>query len=367
MRKLAGAIATAIAVMATPSLARDKAWYIEADAGVALSPEHAVRLTGADGRLSSKAGYDLGVASGYDLGKVRIETEASVRRSNFSELLGNPGFGGIVAGARFADATLRGHRDVLSLMLNGLLDFGPDDGTHFLLGGGVGVARVREAFVAGNIPRYGALKTGFAWQGIAAVSTPVDRNWDVGLKYRYFDASGPDRFVDDKARVLHDHYQSHSVLVTLTYNFVPAAVAAAAVVPPPAPPAPPPPPPPPPAPPQVCSKGPYIVFFDWNKATITSEAATILDGAVQAYASCGSVPVMLAGYADRSGAPKYNLGLSARRDAAVQKYLVSKGIPASSITSQAFGETNPRVPTPDGVRELQNRRVEITYGPGSGN
>ncbi|MDB2694831.1 OmpA family protein, partial [Erythrobacter sp.] len=25
-----------------------------------------------------------------------------------------------------------------------------------------------------------------------------------------------------------------------------------------------------------------------------------------------------------------------------------------------------RVPTADGVRELQNRRVEITYGPGSG-
>jgi outer membrane protein OmpA-like peptidoglycan-associated protein len=26
----------------------------------------------------------------------------------------------------------------------------------------------------------------------------------------------------------------------------------------------------------------------------------------------------------------------------------------------------PRVPTADGVREPQNRRVEITYGPGSG-
>ena len=37
-----------------------------------------------------------------------------------------------------------------------------------------------------------------------------------------------------------------------------------------------------------------------------------------------------------------------------------------AISSQAFGESNPRVPTADGVRELQNRRVEITYGPGSG-
>jgi outer membrane protein OmpA-like peptidoglycan-associated protein len=36
------------------------------------------------------------------------------------------------------------------------------------------------------------------------------------------------------------------------------------------------------------------------------------------------------------------------------------------ISSEAFGEGRPRVETADGVRELQNRRVEITYGPGSG-
>ena len=75
---------------------------------------------------------------------------------------------------------------------------------------------------------------------------------------------------------------------------------------------------------------------------------------------------MLAGYADRSGSARYNVGLSQRRNQSVQNYLTGKGIPAAAITSQAFGETNPRVPTADGVRELQNRRVEITYGPGSG-
>ena len=50
----------------------------------------------------------------------------------------------------------------------------------------------------------------------------------------------------------------------------------------------------------------------------------------------------------------------------VRSYLTSHGVPDTVITSQAFGETMPRVPTADGVRELQNRRVEITYGPGSG-
>ncbi|MBA3055121.1 MAG: OmpA family protein [Sphingomonadales bacterium] len=116
----------------------------------------------------------------------------------------------------------------------------------------------------------------------------------------------------------------------------------------------------------MCNKGPYIVFFDWDKSDVTAEAATILDSAITAYGNCDSVPIMLAGYADRSGSPKYNVALSARRNASVQSYLTANGIPDTAITAQAFGEENPRVPTADGVRELQNRRVEITYGPGSG-
>jgi outer membrane protein OmpA-like peptidoglycan-associated protein len=116
----------------------------------------------------------------------------------------------------------------------------------------------------------------------------------------------------------------------------------------------------------VCNKGPYIVFFDWDKSDITPEAATILDSAVSAYANCSRVPVMLAGYADRSGTPRYNQGLSERRNASVRSYLTSHGIADGDIGSQGFGESNNRVPTADGVRELQNRRVEITYGPGSG-
>ncbi|AZI35902.1 autotransporter domain-containing protein [Caenibius tardaugens NBRC 16725] len=157
--------------------------------------------------------------------------------------------------------------------------------------------------------------------------------------------------------------EEHTGGLTLSYLFGGAEPAAP---PPPAPPAPP--PPPPPAPPQVvCNKGPYIVFFDWDKSDITPEAATILDSAVTAYGNCDVVPIMLAGYTDRSGSDRYNMGLSARRNTSVRGYLTSRGIPDERISSQAFGEANPRVPTADGVRELQNRRVEITYGPGSGN
>ena len=76
---------------------------------------------------------------------------------------------------------------------------------------------------------------------------------------------------------------------------------------------------------------------------------------------------MLAGHTDRSGSTTYNMGLAERRNASVRGYLSSRGIPDTRITSEAFGESRPRVETADGVREPQNRRVEIMYGPGSGN
>jgi len=76
--------------------------------------------------------------------------------------------------------------------------------------------------------------------------------------------------------------------------------------------------------------------------------------------------IMLAGHTDRSGTPKYNIGLSERRNTSVRAYITERGVPEARVTSEAFGESSPAVPTADGVRELQNRRVEITYGPGSG-
>jgi len=46
--------------------------------------------------------------------------------------------------------------------------------------------------------------------------------------------------------------------------------------------------------------------------------------------------------------------------------MAGKGVPDSAMTTEAFGESKPLVDTADGVREPQNRRVEITFGPGSG-
>jgi outer membrane protein OmpA-like peptidoglycan-associated protein len=120
------------------------------------------------------------------------------------------------------------------------------------------------------------------------------------------------------------------------------------------------PPPPPPPPPVACNKTPYIVFFDWNRSDVTAEAASTLDATVATLRDCGNPSVTLDGYTDTSGTDAYNRGLSEQRAAGVRAYLVSHGVPDASISTQGYGETNLRVPTADGVRELQNRRVEIT-------
>jgi outer membrane protein OmpA-like peptidoglycan-associated protein len=259
-----------------------------------------------------------------------------------------------------------GDASALSFMVNGLLDFGDDDGLQGFVGGGVGVARVdvQSTFAAPSF--LDDSDTGFAWQALAGVRAPLSDSWDVGLKYRFFNADKVN-LVDRLGRAVDTRFRSHSLMGSLIYNFGGAPEPVEVVAPPPPPPyvAPPPPPPaPPPAP--VCNTGPYIVFFDWDKSNLRPDAASVLDNAVAQYSNCGNAKVMLAGHADKSGAATYNVGLSQRRNATVRSYLESKGVSGGAITSEAFGETAPLVQTADGEREPQNRRVEVTYGPGSG-
>jgi OOP family OmpA-OmpF porin len=115
----------------------------------------------------------------------------------------------------------------------------------------------------------------------------------------------------------------------------------------------------PPAPPKAAAPDRYLVFFDWNKATLTAEARRVIADSAQTYKSTGKATIIATGYTDLSGPPAYNQKLSVRRADAVKAELVRLGVPATSITTIGRGESNPLVPTKDGVREPQNRRVEI--------
>lgn len=123
-------------------------------------------------------------------------------------------------------------------------------------------------------------------------------------------------------------------------------------------------PPPPPtvaAPPaEICSQRlPGIVFFEFDSAAPPSDATQTIEFVSRNAAACRWTAFEVTGHTDRAGSNAYNVGLSERRAQAVAALMASMGVPQSAITTGARGEEEPRVPTEDGVRNPQNRRVEI--------
>jgi len=118
---------------------------------------------------------------------------------------------------------------------------------------------------------------------------------------------------------------------------------------------------PPPAPEPEPVPGPYVVFFDWDETAIRPDAQAIINEAAANALKFGIARIVVTGHADRSGTYAYNLGLSQRRADAVKAALISQGFAEADIGVFWKGEAKQLVPTEDGVREPQNRRVEIVY------
>ncbi len=151
--------------------------------------------------------------------------------------------------------------------------------------------------------------------------------------------------------------------------------------PPPPPPPPPvvvpvaPPPPPPPPPPcqapgegqaanlEGCKGGETLVLkgvnFEFNKATLTINAKTLLDQVADELNKHAQIKFEIDGHTDSKGSDQYNPKLSERRAKSVADYLASKGIDSSRMTTKGFGESMPIADNgTDEGREL-NRRVEL--------
>ncbi|HVA15810.1 MAG TPA: OmpA family protein, partial [Stellaceae bacterium] len=109
----------------------------------------------------------------------------------------------------------------------------------------------------------------------------------------------------------------------------------------------------------VPSRQMFIVFFEFDKSSLTPDGKKVVDAAAEAFKS-GKSGIAIAGYTDLSGTAQYNMALSHRRADTVKAALVRDGVPAGAINESWHGKENPRVPTADGVREPQNRRVEVT-------
>ena len=110
----------------------------------------------------------------------------------------------------------------------------------------------------------------------------------------------------------------------------------------------------------------YLVFFDFDKSDLTPQATQIVDQAAQNAGPSHVTRIDVTGHTDTVGSDAYNMRLSKRRAESVAAELEHQGVPSSEISIIAKGKHDLLVPTADGVREPQNRRVEIVYEGGMG-
>ena len=221
---------------------------------------------------------------------------------------------------------------------------------------------MRSHSYSGAVTDFGGTSGNFAYQGIVGAAFPVNDipgmnmpGLSLTAEYRFMGVLGKQQFsgttFNPNGTVGHGNQDitenlNHSFMLGVRYAFNSA------------------PPPPPPAPAPMAAPAPapartYLVFFDWDRADLTDRARQIVGEAAQASTHVTYTKIQVNGYTDTSGTPKYNQGLSVRRAQAVAAQLVADGVPKTAISIAGFGETHLLVPTAAGVREPQNRRVEI--------
>ena len=268
---------------------------------------------------------------------LRTEVEFDYRTNGLDKSI-NPGL---------PDGTLHGAEQKYGPMVNVLYDFGISPAFVPYVGAGVGYQWVNVD--ATSFHTATGTAGAFAYQGILGAAIPIATVPGLAVtgEYRFMGLAGDRSYSSNGVTVDRTDDYNHSVMVGLRYAFgapPPVAVMAAptpVVIPAPAP------------------ARSYLVFFDWNKATLSARARQIIKGAADNAMKVQYTRIEVNGYTDTSGTPQYNQGLSIRRADAVAGELVRDGVPKDEIAIQGFGETRLLVPTGPGVREPQNRRVEI--------
>ena len=391
--KLRSALLAATVLAAAPVAAQAQAisgLYIGAGAGVdfmqnqtldrtrlpqvATVPTSATNLLGRR-TINMGPGFAGVVSVGYGLGNgLRFELEGGFDQSRFKKAGGSA----VVGVANFGgdEYKYRGMVNVLYDIDPAVFGMGSIPVVPYVgVGAGYAWAQHKNARILGSVPatvgvnnpfgvyqfRTNDGQGDFAYQGIVGVSFPIQTIPGLSLtaEYRFLGLAGERTYhyqyastrplalggTSTRASLRFDDDYTHEILVGVRYAFNAA------------------PPPPPAAPPPVpVAQGvarTYLVFFDWDKADLTPRARQVVSEAAQATTHTQVTRIQVNGYTDTSGTPRYNQGLSVRRAQSVANELVRDGVPRAAISIQGYGETRLLVPTGNGVREPQNRRVEI--------
>jgi outer membrane protein OmpA-like peptidoglycan-associated protein len=313
---------------------------------------------GYDGHISTDTDVMGSAAVGYGLGNgIRIELQGDYRQNalrSFSGLKGNgqeQQFGGFLNALYDFDLTPFGvpltpylgvgaGYEQVKFQNGSFSGFGGDTGTTAIF--------IRETNTRGDFAAQGIAGVAYDIPGVPGLALTAEGRvmaipQSLDFHGQYF-ASG---ISPTRTTYKTDNQINYSGLVGLRYAlFQPA----------------PPPPPAPPAP--VAAPAPeaartYLVFFDWDRADLTTRARQIVAEAATASTHVQTTRIEVNGYTDLSGTAAYNQKLSVRRAQTVEAELVRDGVARGEISIHGYGESNPLVQTANGVREPQNRRVEI--------
>lgn len=286
-------------------------------------------------------GFNIGVRGGYEWGPWRFEEEFNFRQNGITSI-------GSVA--------TTGNRNTYAVMTNAIYDFGLGWAFTPHIGAGIGAVGVRDGWGVRGLGGTFARDTEweFGYQAIAGIRYNINPSLAFDVDYRYLGTTDPTfRFGGSGAAAAgisgasyKSEYSSHSVVASLSLRF--------GAPPPPAP------APLPPAPPPMVRKV-FLVFFDWDRDTITPEGMQIVQQAAAAFRAGAPVTIQVTGYTDASGSAGYNQRLSERRANNVANAMAGLGVPRQAMAVSGRGKNDQRVPTADGVREPQNRRVEIVF------
>ena len=330
-----------------------KGWYLGLEGGWSLLAEPNFNDSGASLTFKPNNGFLVGGAVGYDFGRVRLEGEMVYRDHGLKTV----GFSNVPPSAQTAfgippsgSAPLGGDISSLGFMANAIYDFFPHSSITPYVGAGIGGADLHLNNVKiGSFQFASGGSLQFAYQAIAGVKVAFGGSWSASIDYRYF-AATDGSFSDALGNRFKLPYSTQNVMAGIAYHFAPPAPPAPAV--PAAVPAPPPPPLQPP------SKL-FLVFFEFDSASLTADGSRVVVEAAGAFRAGSGARLMVTGYTDLTGTQQYNLELSKRRAETVRAALVRNGVPTGVISVAWRGKEDPRVPTAEGVREPRNRRVEI--------
>ncbi|CAN5908719.1 OmpA family protein [soil metagenome] len=312
------ALLAAAALVALPAIGNAQSMWTPgpSNPGVYIGGQGGLNWLLNSNNYNMDLGYAVGGMVGYDFVGPRVELEGMYRSNNGR---GTANFGNI-----FSNSS--GRIEQVSVMANLLYDFFPGATVTPYVGAGAGVA-FADAYINGC----SLCSTQFAYQGIVGLSWNITDSLRMNLDGRYYGTTNT------------PGYQNNNItaMLGISYKFgqptmAPPAPMAPAVAPP-----------------------SFMVFFDWDRSNLSQQALGTIKQAADAYKTKGSARITATGHTDTSGPEAYNMALSLRRANTVKDALVRDGVPAQAISVVGRGEAGLLVQTGDGVREPQNRRVEI--------